>query len=310
MSESPKRAAVFRAGRGRDRRAEAAGRQSMDGQRGTTTPSITDPAPGNLPSKDLQYSYGHQMTGSDKREPPRRPDGFPDTMWSEVVAAGENSTPRSRQALERLCSSYWRPLYAYVRRDGHDREEAEDLTQAFFTRLLDKNYLSDYRRERGRFRSFLLACLKHFLANEREWASARKRGGGKPVLPLEFDVSDAESEILREPPDDRTPEVIYEHQWAMSVVARVQIRIEREFERAGKAKQFEYLRGFVSGDDSGLPYREIAAKLGATEGALKVAVHRLRRRFRELLRDEISQTVLAPEEIQEEIGFLMSVLGR
>jgi RNA polymerase sigma factor (sigma-70 family) len=250
------------------------------------------------------------MTPINEREPIRRADGFPNTMWSEVVAAGENSTPRSRQALESLCSSYWRPLYAYVRRDGHDREQAEDLTQAFFVRLLEKNYLNDYHRERGRFRSFLLACLKHFLANERDRDSAEKRGGGKAVLSLQFNVSDAENEFLHEPPDDQTPEVIYERQWALSVVARVQVRIEREFERAGKARQFEQLRGFISGDDSGLPYREVADKLGVTGGALKVAVHRMRRRFRELLRDEISQTVLIPEEVQEEIGFLMSVLTR
>jgi RNA polymerase sigma-70 factor (ECF subfamily) len=152
--------------------------------------------------------------------------------------------------------------------------------------------------------------LKHYFANERDRDSAQKRGGGKALLSLEFDLSDAENEFLHEPPDDRTPEVIYEHEWALSVVARVQIRIEREFERAGKARQFEHLRSFVSGDDSAAPYREVGEKLGMTGGALKVAVHRLRRRFRELLRDEISQTVLAPEEVQEEIGFLMSVLTR
>ncbi len=231
-------------------------------------------------------------------------------MWSQVVAAAGDSTPRSQQALENLCSIYWRPLYAYIRCNGHDREQAEDLTQAFFMRLIEKNYVNDYRRERGRFRSFLLACLKHFLANERDRDSAQKRGGGKTVLSLEFDTGDAENEFLHEPPDNRTPEVIYEHQWALSVVAKVQVRIEREFERAGKARQFDHLRVFVSGDDNALPYRELADNLGVTVGALKVTVHRLRRRFRELLLDEISQTVIGPEELQKEVGFLMSVLAR
>jgi RNA polymerase sigma factor (sigma-70 family) len=250
------------------------------------------------------------MTEKKKLTPVERPDGFPNTIWSEIVAAADDSTARSRQALQSLCSSYWYPLYAFVRRHTLDREEAEDLTQAFFARLLQKGYLNEYRRERGRFRTFLLACLKHFLANERDRASARKRHGSGPNLPLEVDFGEAEGRLLRELSDNQTPQALYEHQWALSVVQRVQTRIAREYERAGKALQFESLRVFVTDESSPLPYREIAVQLGTTEGALKVTVHRLRRRFRELLRDEIAQTVAAPEEVQQEIDFLMSILSR
>jgi len=248
------------------------------------------------------------MSSSNDPELHQRPDAFPNTLWSEVVAAANHPAPSSKPALENLCSRYWVPLYSYIRRNARDRDEAEDLTQAFFSRLLQKGYLTDYRRERGKFRTFLLACLKHFLANERDWASAQKRGGGKPELPLEFDINNAEQKLLYDPPDNLTPEVLYERQWAFSVVARVQARMEREFERGGRSRHFAQLRAFITDEDNPLPYREIAASLGISEGSLKVTVHRLRRRFRELLRDEILQTVLSQEEAQEELGFLMSVL--
>jgi RNA polymerase sigma factor (sigma-70 family) len=250
---------------------------------------------------------------SEPNEPgtrPQRPDAFPDTSWSEIVAAAEQASPRAQVALQNLCLHYWYPLYAFVRRNAVDREEAEDLTQAFFTRVLQKGYLREYDRDRGRFRTFLLACLKHFLANERDRASALKRRGSAADLPLEFDFGDAEGKLLREPPDEQTPETLYERQWALNVLARVQTRIAQEYERAGKTRQFEQLRIFVMDENSPLPYREIAVKLGTTEGALKVTVHRLRRRFRELLRNEIAQTVIAPEEVEQEIEFLMSILSR
>jgi RNA polymerase sigma-70 factor (ECF subfamily) len=235
---------------------------------------------------------------------------FPNTSWSEIVAAAEHSTPRSQAALQNLCANYWYPLYAFIRRTAVGREEAEDLTQAFFARVLQKGYLSEYRLERGRFRTFLLACLKHFLSNERDRASALMRRGSAPDLPLVFEFGDAEGRLLREPRDEQTPEFLYERQWALSIVARVQARIEQEYNRTGKTKQFEHLRVFVMEDKSALPYREIANQLGITEGALKVTVHRLRRRFRELLSDEVAQTVVAPEEVKQEIEFLMSVLGK
>ena len=247
------------------------------------------------------------MSSSNDPELHQRPDAFPNTLWSEVVAAA-NHPPRRQSRRWRICV----PDIGFhsIRTSGATRhsDEAEDLTQAFFSRLLQKGYLTDYRRERGKFRTFLLACLKHFLANERDWASAQKRGGGNPELPLEFDINNAEQKLLYDPPDNLTPEVLYERQWAFSVVARVQARMEREFERGGRSRHFAQLRAFITDEDNPLPYREIAASLGISEGSLKVTVHRLRRRFRELLRDEISQTVLSQEEAQEELGFLMSVL--
>ena len=199
---------------------------------------------------------------------------------------------------------YWYPLYAFVRRQGYGPDEAQDLTQAFFTRLLEKKYLRDYARERGRFRSFLLAALKHFLSNERDRARAQKRGGGVTLLPLVDVIQDGENRYSLEPRSDLTPEKIFERQWARALLDHVLLRLQEEFVTAGKVDQFDRLKGFLMGDDAGIPYSELARDLETTENALKVSIHRMRRRFKDVLREEISHTVADPAEVQEEIRYL------
>jgi RNA polymerase sigma-70 factor (ECF subfamily) len=203
---------------------------------------------------------------------------------------------------------YWYPLYAFVRREGHRPDEAQDLTQAFFARLLEKKYLRDYERDRGRFRSFLLAALKHFLANERDRASAQKRGGGLSDMSLDAVIQAGERRYSLEPRSELTPDKIFERQWALTVLDRVISRLHEEFEQNGKGPQFERMKPLLAGDETRIPYAELASGLNTTEGALKTAVHRLRRRYREILRDEIAQTVVHPDEVREEIRYLVSVL--
>jgi DNA-directed RNA polymerase specialized sigma24 family protein len=241
---------------------------------------------------------------SDTLETDRR---FPVTSWSLVVAAGQNNATGSRDALSHLCGLYWYPLYAYIRRQTFDVDQAQDLTQAFFALLLEKNYIQDAHRERGKFRSFLLTCLKHFLANERDRNLALKRGGRTPAVSLEICLRDGETQYALEPGHDLTPERIFEQRWAMTLMKHVRDRLAREFSRAGKADQFQRLSGFI-GDEVDVPYREVAAQIGVTEGSVKVAVHRLRRRFREVLRDEVMQTVSEVQEVDEEIRFLLAAL--
>jgi RNA polymerase sigma-70 factor (ECF subfamily) len=232
---------------------------------------------------------------------------FETTHWSMVVAASGGPTPRSREALSRLCEMYWYPLYAYVRRRGYDADAAQDLTQEFFTRVIEKDYLSDATPERGRFRAFLLASLRHFLANEYDRASAQKRGGGRPALALEFET--AEGRYQLEPPDTCTPETIYERRWALTVLDRTLTRLRAEHEAAGRLALFDRLKGYLTGDASGTSYAEAASALGMSEGAVKVAVHRLRRRFGALLREEIADTVVDPAQIDDEIRALFAALG-
>ena len=203
---------------------------------------------------------------------------------------------------------YWYPLYAFVRRQGYGPDEAQDLTQAFFTRLLEKKYLRDYARERGRFRSFLLAALKHSLSNERDRARAQKRGGGVTLLPLVDVIQDGENRYSLEPRSDLTPEKIFERQWARALLDHVLLRLQEEFVTAGKVDQFDRLKGFLMGDDAGIPYSELARDLETTENALKVSIHRMRRRFKDVLREEISHTVADPAEVQEEIRYLLSAV--
>jgi RNA polymerase sigma-70 factor (ECF subfamily) len=233
---------------------------------------------------------------------------FPTTQWHLVLLARGNLAHESRQALEVLCRTYWYPLYAFVRRQGYSPEEAQDLTQGFFARLLEKHYLRDYERERGRFRSFLLASLRHFLSNERDWLQAQKRGGGACPVSLDSVIETGERRYSLEPRSDVTPEKIFEKQWALTVLDGVLQRLHTESIQAGSADQFGRLKVFLTGDEIGIPYRQLATELGTTEGALKVAVHRLRRRFREVLREQISHTVSDPQEIQDEIRYLMSVV--
>jgi RNA polymerase sigma-70 factor (ECF subfamily) len=205
-----------------------------------------------------------------------------------------------------LCRIYWYPLYAYVRHRGYGAQDAEDLTQEFFARILAKDYLASVDRSKGKFRSFLLASLKHFLANEWDRAHAQKRGGGQVTVPL--DGAGAETRYSLEPTHDITPEKLFERQWAITVLEQVMARLKREFVAGGKAHLFETLKTFLAGDETSSTYAQAAGKLAMTEGAVKVAIHRMRRRYRELLREEIAHTVAGPGEIADEIRCLLRCL--
>lgn len=235
---------------------------------------------------------------------PRR---FATTHWSVVLAAGGPSTPDSQQALAVLCATYWYPLYAYLRRRGHDADAAQDLTQGFFTRVLEKDAFACASRDRGRFRSFLLASLEHYVSNERDYARALKRGGPRPPLPLEIET--AEGRYCLEPRDETTPERIFDRRWAVTLLERVLTRLRGEFRNTGKEAVFERLRGALAGEGLSESYAEAGRAIGMSEGAVKVAVHRMRRRFRELLEEEIAQTVASPDEIQSEIRYLIGAIG-
>jgi RNA polymerase sigma-70 factor (ECF subfamily) len=236
-----------------------------------------------------------------------RPQVFVTTHWSIVLTATRD-TARARDALARLCQTYWYPLYAYVRRRGYNPHDAQDLTQEFFARLFEHNWLAQADRGRGRFRTFLLTALSHFLANEWHKARAQKRGGGVQMVPLQFD--DAENRYGKEPADPLTPEQCYERRWAVALLDRVLERLRTEHVDEGKIEFFDTLKPCLVGDSDAQPYVVLASKLGLTEGAVKVAVHRLRQRYRRLLREEISNTVAAPDEVADEMRYLMTVLAR
>jgi len=238
---------------------------------------------------------------SDGRHP------FATTHWSLVLAAGRGGSPASREALATLCQTYWYPLYAHVRRRGHRAEEAQDLIQAFFARLLEKDYLRVVERDRGRFRSFLLAALDHFLANEWRRAHTRKRGGRRPTLSLDFRVGEGRYTV--EPAHELTPVKLYERRWALTVIDQALAKLRDEFGRGGKGELFEQLKPYLGAAEGAAPYRELAARLGMTEGGVKVAVHRLRRRCGELLRQEIARTVAGPQEVEEELRDLFDAVG-
>lgn len=232
---------------------------------------------------------------------------FTSTHWSVVLLAGQRATPQGDEALAKLCQTYWYPLYAYVRRQGVEPHDAQDLTQEFFARLLAKNYLGQVRREKGKFRSFLLASLKHFLANEWDRARAQKRGGGKTIVSL--DDPSVETRYGLEPADVLTAEKIYERRWALTLLDQVLAGLRDEYARSGRAGVFEQLKEFLTGGKGSVSYAEVAERLRMTEGAVKVAVHRLRRRYRELLRAEVAHTVASPGEIDDEIRHLFAALG-
>jgi RNA polymerase sigma-70 factor (ECF subfamily) len=225
---------------------------------------------------------------------------FPTTRLSLVLVASANDGTHARTALEELCRLYWRPLYAYVRRQGHDAVVAEDLTQSFIARLIEKDSLRRFRHERGRFRSFLLVSLKNFLANEWDSAQAQKRGGGIAVLPLE-QAGEARS--------NTTPDKLFERQWALDVLSRALDHVREESAKSGKSTQFELLKGYLTGGGELPSYREVGRELSMSETAVKVTVHRLRQRFHEALRHEISMTVTDEAAIGEEIRYLLAVLG-
>ena len=224
-----------------------------------------------------------------------------------MVAAGKLRDPASVEALAALCESYWYPVYAHVRRKVYSTEDAEDLTQEFFTLVIEKNYLADVRRERGRFRSFLSSALQHFLANEGDRRRAAKRGGGKAPLSLDFDK--AEELWAREPSPEATPEEAFERRWAVTLLERVLAALRKEYERSGKSELFTKVKVYLVAGHARPSYRLAATELAMTEGAFKVAVHRVRKRFGRLLRNEIADTVSSPEETEDELRYLLSTLS-
>jgi RNA polymerase sigma factor (sigma-70 family) len=229
---------------------------------------------------------------------------FPTTRWTLVVAAGDSHQKEARSALAALCENYWYPLYAYLRRRGYAADQAQDLTQDFFTRMLEGRYLDRADPEKGRFRSFLLTSLKFFVADEEDRRRAHKRGGAA-VVPLEF--SSGEERYQREPAHDETPERVFERRWALAVLDRVVERLRNEFVQHGRPEHFERLKVFLLGQ-SDASYATLAREMNTSEGALKVAIHRLRKRYRELFRLEIADTVADPAEVESELRFLAAAL--
>lgn len=229
---------------------------------------------------------------------------FHTTRWSVVLAAQRgHDTERSAQALENLCRDYWYPLYAFVRRRGYMPHDAQDLTQSFFAALIENNAAAA-DPARGSFRSYLIGALKHFLANDWHRQQAAKRGGGRQVIA--WDVLDPEARYALEPPDTMDADLLYDRRWALEILARAMETLRREYEAKGEAPAFEALKGSLSGEE--IPRAELAGRLGLSEGALKVTIHRLRKRFRELLKAEVSQTVSAASEVEEEMRHLARML--
>jgi RNA polymerase sigma factor (sigma-70 family) len=248
------------------------------------------------------------MSAPDEPTPtPFAADEFRTTHWSLVLDAGNRAGREAGAALAELCGRYWYPLYAYVRRRVKDVGEAQDLTQEFFARLLEKNVLAAASQERGRFRSFLLSALKNFLANEWDKAKAQKRGGGRQVLPLALDT--AESRLNLEPAHDLTPEKLYDRQWAMTLLELVVERLQTELAAEGKARQFNLLKQALAGGRGAIDYAAAARELDLSEEAVRQTAHRLRRRYRELLREELAQTVADPADVDDEIRSLFTTLG-
>lgn len=231
---------------------------------------------------------------------------FPATQWDMVAAAALRSSPESEAALASLCEAYWYPVYAYVRRRGHAADDAQDLTQEFFTSLLEKGALRVADRARGRFRTFLLTALQNFLVKEWTKATAQKRGGGRAPLSLDFAM--AEDRYMREPADDWTPERVYERRWALTVLSRAKKRLKQRYVDSGSPQVFERLGVFLTDAPEAPPYEDVAAKVDMTVGAVKMAVHRLRDRYREAIREEIAQMVSDPTEVDDELNALLAAL--
>ncbi len=245
-----------------------------------------------------------ESSGSDARE---QGGIFATTHWSVVLAAGDQESPQAAAALEYLCNRYWYPIYAYVRRQGHSPEDAQDLTQEFFARFLARKSLAGVQRGRGRFRSYLLGALKHFLADEWDRQRRLKRGGQFFHVP--FDAAAGEGRYLLEPADERSPDRLFERRWALALLELVWRQLQSEYQAAGKERLFARLRGFLTAGTAGESYRAVAGELLMTEGAVRVAVHRLRQRYGELFRQAVAETVEKPEDIPEEMRHLVAVLG-
>ena len=235
------------------------------------------------------------------------PRWFVTTHWSVVLSAQNGNSAQADAALEQLCRTYWWPLYAFVRRQGHALHDAQDLTQEFFHRLLAKDFLDSVDRNKGKFRSYLLGAMQHFLAKEWRRANAQKRGGQYSFLPL--DTGSAEEQYLQIPASAQTPEQIYDYQWAIKLFEQVLKRLREEEVAKGRERQFDALKVFLSGDRSTGLYAELAGKLETTEAALKMAVSRLKKRYGELLRGEVAQTVSGPEEVDGELRALAAILN-
>jgi RNA polymerase sigma factor (sigma-70 family) len=232
---------------------------------------------------------------------------FHTTRWTLVLAAGKKQTPQSEVALEKLCATYWFPLYAYVRRRGQSREDAEDLTQAFFATFLAKNYLETLSAERGHFRAFLLAALKHFLANEWDKSQRQKRGGAITHLSLDWQSADAQFQIATTV--EMSPDKAFDREWALALLGKVMERLETEAGTASRARQFAELKVFLTAEKGTLSHAAAAEALAIDEGAVRVAVHRLRKRYRELLRDEIAETLADTSQVNEEMQALFTAFA-
>ena len=238
--------------------------------------------------------------------PCERKEWFATTHWSVVLSARDSVSPHAGAALDQLCRSYWYPLYAYVRRKGNDSEAARDLTQEFFAQLLAKRLLAGVDRNKGKFRSWLLGVMNHFLAHEWAKATAQKRGGGVPVFSL--DETDAEDRYRHEPADNASPEKLFDRRWAFTLLERAAARLRDEYEATEKSAIYNALKAFVSADGTALSYEEAAQQLGLSTSATKSAIHRLRQRYQEVIREEIAQTVSTATEIDEEIRYLLAVI--
>ena len=236
-----------------------------------------------------------------------RASWFTTTHWSVVLNAAESTSSGGQEALEKLCRTYWHPLYAYVRHRGYEPHDAQDLTQEFFLRLLDKHYLAQVDPHKGKFRSFLIVAVNHFLANEWDRAKAAKRGGR--VTFVSFDEATAEESLQLENMAGASPEKIFERRWALTILDQVIARLRKEFDEAGKTEQFEALKMFLMGEKSSASYADLAGRFHTTEAALKMAVQRMRQRCGELLREEIANTVTTPLQVEEEVRFLFGALG-
>jgi RNA polymerase sigma factor (sigma-70 family) len=232
---------------------------------------------------------------------------FATTHWTIVLAAGRSDTTRAGAALEKLCQNYWFPLYAYVRRRGYSKEDAEDLTQAFFARFLARNYLAGLSAERGRFRAFLLASLKHFLINDWKKSQRQKRGGGETLLSLDWQTADTKFQVAAT--NEPSPDKSFDREWALALLAKVIERLQKECAADGKAKLFEQLKMFLTAGKSETAQAEMAKTLGMEEGTVRVAVHRLRKRYRQLLRAEIAQTLADTGDVDEEMRALFGAFS-
>jgi len=246
----------------------------------------------------------------DETKPAKKAIHFSTTCWSVVIAAGRSSTPEARDALEQLCTTYWFPLYAFVRKRGKMESDSKDLVQSFVLSLLERNDFRHANPEKGKFRTFLLSAFNNFLANEFDYRNAIKRGGDKKITTIDW--SDAEARYAIEPQDDETPERLFDRQWGLLVIRRVLDTIRQELNKAGKESHYRELSRFLTGEPGGgrRSYAEIGQKLDMSESAVKSAVHRLRGRYRQVLRKQIAETVTSQQQVDEEIRALFEAISR